>query len=235
MMKYMTRPMHYIPAGVQWYSHLSEASIWKKYADLCDWAYENGLGVQQNSVEAKKWRKIAADNGETTAQGLVGLEAYDERNYSEAYRYLNMAVKSNNEIVKHYLAMVILEGGYGIPNDINRAINLLTEAANQGFAPSQSELGIIYAMGDNVPQNMGYAINLFTKAAEQGDDSAQKNLGIIYKNGNGVPANPQAAVFWFTKASEQGNIQAKSNLADMYRSAHERFRRMCWQRESRST
>ena len=184
---------------------------------MVSYAYENGLGVQQNSVEAQKWRKIAADNGETTAQGLVGLEAYDEKNYAEAYRYLNMAVKSNSEIVKHYLAMVILEGGYSVPNDINRAINLLTEAANQGFAPSQSELGIIYAMGEKVPQNMGYAINLFTKAAEQGDDSAQKNLGIIYKNGNGVPTNPQAAVYWFSKAAEQGNIQAKSNLADMYK------------------
>ena len=185
---------------------------------MVSYAYENGLGVQQNSIESKRWRKIAADNGEQTAQGLVGLDAFDEKNYSEAYRYLNMAVNTDNEIIKHYLAMTILQGGYGIPNDNNRAINLLNEAANQGFVPSQSELGIIYAMGEIVPQNMGYAINLFTKAAEQGDDAAQKNLGIIYKNGNGVPANPQIAVYWFTKASDQGNIQAKANLADMYKS-----------------
>lgn len=63
MMKYMTRPMHYIPAGVQWYSHLSEASIWKEYADLCDWAYENGLGTYFDGYEIQKRQN---DNNSTS-------------------------------------------------------------------------------------------------------------------------------------------------------------------------
>ena len=72
-------------------------------------AYDKGLGVSQNSVEAQRWRRIAADNGEITAQGLVGLEAYDANNYSESYRYLNLAAKSENEVVMYYLALVIKE------------------------------------------------------------------------------------------------------------------------------
>ena len=73
----MTRPMHYIPAGVQWYSHLSEASIWKKYADLLVTYYDSTLKscLEQNHKETLSL-KVSVDIGVDLEALIQEVEAY---------------------------------------------------------------------------------------------------------------------------------------------------------------
>ena len=92
----------------------------------------------------------------------------------------------------------------------------LLQAAEQGYAPAQFNLGNMYANGEGVPENDTEAVKWYRKAAEQGHAGAQFNLGFMYDNGRGVPQNDTEAVKWYRKAAEQGLAQAQVSLGFMY-------------------
>lgn len=84
------------------------------------------------------------------------------------------------------------------------------EAAKQGDASAQYNLGIAYEDGYGVTQDYAQAATWFRKAAEQGDASAQYALGILYYQGQGVTQDYAEACFWITLAARrkiEGNKQ----------------------------
>ena len=92
----------------------------------------------------------------------------------------------------------------------------IRNAAKQGDADEQNNLGLMYVKGNGVPQDYTEAAKWFRKAAEQGLARAQYNLGIIYQIGNGVPQDYAEAIKWYLKAAEQGHADAQNNLGFMY-------------------
>jgi TPR repeat protein len=98
------------------------------------------------------------------------------------------------------------------PNGKER-IRWLTEAARQGYAPAEYELGRIYLYGRGVPADYAQALNWERKAAEQGDPRAQRDLAFMYERGLGVTADPAQAADWNRKAAAQGNTEAQLHLA----------------------
>jgi len=118
-----------------------------------------------------------------------------------------------------------------IPNDVIKKLNFyisqmtklrptdltdISNAAKQGDADAQNNLGLMYVKGNGVPQDYAEAAKWFRKAAEQGFARAQYNLGIIYQTGKGVPQDYAEAVRWYLKAAEQGHADAQNNLGFMY-------------------
>ena len=83
------------------------------------------------------------------------------------------------------------------------------QAAEQGNAQAQFNLGLMYDQGRGVRQNHAQAVQWYRKAAEQGDAEAQLNLGNIYANGRGVRQDYAQAVQWYRKAAEQGVAAAQ--------------------------
>ena len=77
------------------------------------------------------------------------------------------------------------------------------QAAEQGFAAAQYNLGLMYANGQGVHQDDAQAVQWYRKAAEQGYAQAQYNLGVRYDNGRGVRQDYTQAVQWYRKAAEQ--------------------------------
>lgn len=97
--------------------------------------------------------------------------------------------------------------------------------AEQGYAPAQHNLGVLY-----VPQDYAEALRWFLKAAEQGHAPAQSNLGVMYATGQGVLQDDAEAVRWFRKAAEQGDAEAQNNPGAMYatgQAGRRRTRRRC--------
>jgi TPR repeat protein len=92
-------------------------------------------------------------------------------------------------------------------------IRWLTEAANQGYAPAEYELGRIYLYGRGVPSDYSKALVWERKAADQGDPRAQRDLAFMYERGFGVKAEPQEAAAWNRKAAAQGQPDAQLQLA----------------------
>jgi len=103
--------------------------------------------------------------------------------------------------------------GMHVKPDGKESIRLLTEAANQGYAPAEYELGRIYLYGRGIPVDYAQALVWERKAAEQGDPRAQRDLAFMYERGFGVAADPAQAAEWNRKAAMQGNAEAQLHLA----------------------
>ena len=117
-----------------------------------------------------------------------------------------------------YEQAVALIKGDGVPKDEVKGMELLTQAAEEGLAKAQCDLGEMYRDGKGVSQDYAEALRWFRKAAEQGDAFAQKHLGRMYFDGQGVVSRDYAeALKWYRKSAEQGNAQGQNNLGVMYR------------------
>ena len=88
----------------------------------------------------------------------------------------------------------------------------LVEAAENGDAIAQFNLGLCYAEGTGVIQDHTKAAEWYTKSAEQGNANAQNNLGVCYAKGTGVIQDYTKAAEWFTKSAEQGVGQTNLGL-----------------------
>ena len=60
------------------------------------------------------------------------------------------------------------------------------QAAEQGYAEAQFNLGVMYDNGQGAKQDHAEAVRLYREAAEQGCAEAQFILGVMYDNGKGV-------------------------------------------------
>ena len=80
----------------------------------------------------------------------------------------------------------------------------MLQAAEQGNADAQFNLGLMYANGQGVRQDDAQAVQWYRKAAEQGDAQAQLALGLRYATGQGVRQDIVIAKEWFGKACDNG-------------------------------
>ena len=111
---------------------------------------------------------------------------------------------------KHYAA------GIGVPVDYTKAVEYLTQSANQGYAPAETALGSCYALGDGVPLDYSVALEWYRKAAAQGDALAEYCLGFASAHGKGAPKDMNTAIIWWQKAAEQGQVYAQNALGQFY-------------------
>ena len=102
--------------------------------------------------------------------------------------------------------------------DAVEGVKWIRKAAEKGFAPAQSNLGLCYDKGIGVQKDDAEAAKWYLKAAEKGDLAAQNNLGFCYEKGLGVKKDASKAVHWYMRASQQGDSLALTNLGDCLRS-----------------
>jgi hypothetical protein len=81
------------------------------------------------------------------------------------------------------LAILYQEGRY-VPRDELAAIKWSHMAAEQGYAPAEFTLGLLYGRR-GLMQNYAEAVKWYRKAAEQGQAAAMNNLGNLYSSGEG--------------------------------------------------
>ncbi|MBF0127147.1 MAG: sel1 repeat family protein [Magnetococcales bacterium] len=91
------------------------------------------------------------------------------------------------------------------------------DAADQGDAEAQYNLGVMLEKGQGTPRSCAEAAQWYRLAADQGFALAQYNLGVLYLQGTGVPHREREATRWFRKAAEQGFAEAQYNLGVMYK------------------
>ena len=63
--------------------------------------------------------------------------------------------------------------GWGVPKDDKQAVKWYKLAADQGNAPAQFNLGVMYDKGEGLPEDDQQAVNWYRRAAEQGLEDAQ--------------------------------------------------------------
>ena len=179
-----------------------------KESDLRAWAVErtNDLGKvldgRATIVEARRLVHACVDRIEIDPAARRG--------------YLYMPSDAYGCFTRDTSTRGTLGEGRGVPKGDKEAAELYRKAAEQGFAPAQYSLGVMYAEGRGVPKDDKQAVGWFRKSAEQGDAYAQSSLGMMYATGRGVPQDDKEAVRWYRKAAEQGYADAQLTLGWMY-------------------
>ena len=194
--------------------------------------YGAGRGVPQEDIEAViLYRKAASQGGvifytDEEVAGWLGIDPSEfdpipqplpappnQPQSACSGRTTMQGVLVDSDLIQQGVMYTL---GESVPQDDAEAVAWYRKAAEQGYAPAQSNLGFMYDEGKGVPQDDVEAIDWYRKAAEQCSAVAQFNLGVMYTSGEGVLQDDAAAVTWFREAAEQGDVQAQFTLGVMY-------------------
>ena len=95
--------------------------------------YTNGRGVPQDSSEAVRWYRRAAEQGNVVAQNNLGEMYYDgegvRKDFIQGYMWATLAVKQGHEPAKELLETLQKEMS---PNQITEAQRLAREWKAKG-------------------------------------------------------------------------------------------------------
>lgn len=100
-----------------------------------------------------------------------------------------------------WYALSIYRGYGGMAADKPASFGWFQRAAEQGNAPAQNWLGVLYDAGDGVEKNPFEAIKWYRKAALQFEPNGQRNLGVRYAIGQGVARDDAEALKWLLSAA----------------------------------
>ena len=166
--------------------------------------YFQGLGVRRDLDLAIGYLQQATDQGHEYARLLLGVSLNAKGEFSESAKHLQWAADKNEASAQYLLGMMYV-GGRGVPQDINKALQLFRAAHDQNYTAATTKLAQFYYGGlGGLKKNPLEAARLFRLAAEKGEHQAQLLLGEALYNGEGVAANPTEAVSWFIKAANAG-------------------------------
>jgi hypothetical protein len=90
------------------------------------------------------------------------------------------------------------------------------QAAGQGDAAEEYNLGNRYYLGESVTKDLAQAISWYRKAGNHGHAGAQFKLGELFHNGEGVEKDDPQAMSWWRKAGDQGHAGAQFNIGLLY-------------------
>lgn len=133
---------------------------------------------------------------------------------SEQPQSLDQASRSAKQT--HLRAWDYFKGRNGVAQDEKKGVALLRQAAAQGYAPAQSDLGYRYEVGQGVDKDLNESFVWTRKAALQGHALAQCSMGMKYHHGTGVEQDRTEATKWFLKAAAQGHLISQSMVGTAY-------------------
>ncbi len=107
-----------------------------------------------------------------------------------------------------YRAALRYRSGDGVPRDEQRALALLTRAAEGGQPEAQFLLAQAYADGEGVAQEPAWATMWYGRAAAAGHTASQYRLALAYANGVGTVISFVDAYKWATIAAASGHDEA---------------------------
>jgi len=184
-------------------------------------AFQLGLGVDRDLVEAARWFHKAADRGNPEAQCQLGflyhMGSGVPRDDREAFMWFQRAAVENYAPAQFDLSLLLLKG-LGASPDLSQAVHWLMTAAQQNFPPAQTNLGIYYLRGYGVPPDKSEGVRWLRKAAKHHYAPAEFLMGTMYRTPSvsGLKNNPAQAVYWYRKAAQQQYAPAQNNLGFLY-------------------
>ncbi|MBY0239202.1 MAG: sel1 repeat family protein [Burkholderiaceae bacterium] len=142
-----------------------------------------------------------------------GATAYNNRNYTVAYKEIEPLARAGNTDAEHLLGLMYYMGR-GVQQSYKQAMNWHRKAAHKGKADAQYVVGAMYYTGNAVIQDHKQAITWFRKAAEQGHADAQQVLGLMYRyHIGGMPQDNVLAYMLWNLSAAAGNANAVEQRA----------------------
>ncbi|GMR05722.1 MAG: hypothetical protein BMS9Abin25_0297 [Gammaproteobacteria bacterium] len=147
----------------------------------------------------------------TPATWEEGQAAYDEGDFSKAFKIWQVLAKQGDELSQFNLG-VLYSRGEGAEKSGSRAIEWYIRSAEQGYAPAQFNLGAAYLDGSSAVVDKQKAAAWWKIAAEQGFVQAQFNIAGLYCRGIGVSLDTEQCKFWYRRAASNGDTLARKML-----------------------
>lgn len=163
----------------------------------------------------------------------AGLAAYYRGHYEMAmYDFEQRAVVHDDPVAQFCLGFMY-KHGKGVKPDPKKAIEWYTKAADQGYAPAQNDLGVIY---EHIAEQallsgkeagieiLTKALKWFHDAANQGNSTAQFNTALMCQLMASLSTDPtktmelhRKVVSWYEKAASLNYAPAQNELAGIHR------------------
>ncbi len=194
--------------AARWYTFASEQGYASSQVNL-GIMYDDGDGVIQDDKEAVRLFTLAANQGSPNGIWRLALMyIHGEGVPQDDNKGLELTTKAaelNLPEAQHDLGLYYADGQHGVKQDKSIAAQWYRRAAEQGFAGSQVNLGVLYDGGDGVPLNDEEAFKWFTLAANQNQPLGQYYLGTMYEFGEGIDQNFDEAGKWYSTACDNSN------------------------------
>jgi hypothetical protein len=145
----------------------------------------------------------------------LGRALYQNGDFDDSRAVIERSVEQHHPYGQFAMG-VLYDFGYGVTQSATESARWYALAANQGYAPAESNLARDYQTGDGVEQSDELALQWFRSAAEQGHATAERSLGWIYEMGWGIPRDYRQAIYWYERAHDRGDKDATLYLAAMY-------------------
>jgi alpha-mannosidase II/SEL1 protein len=151
------------------------------------------------------------------------MEELDNPNYnsgivdSDLLDYYKMLANKGDAQAQVGLGQLYLQGGRGVPIDIQTAHYYFQKAAENGNALAFGFLGKIFLEErDGVKPDYEKSLEYFYKAAKMKNPVGQSGLGYMYLHGLNVDLDYSEALNWFTLAAEQGWVEGHLYVGIIY-------------------
>ena len=179
----------------------------------------------------------AAGDSKTCNEYLVKGDKKGSRMASETlgviYEYGMDGVKIDNKKAAKYYekagtpkahyrhGILYLNGDIGKQkeSDIAKGMELVSQAADEGYIDAIYTMGYCYETGRNVDSvDHNKAVSYFKQLADNEIASGQFKMGLYYELGDGgLEADSAKAIEYYRKAADQGHGEAMCYLGDFYR------------------
>jgi len=165
-------------------------------------ACEAALAANPDSAEVKTWlaRAYVLAGRRDAARPLLE-DAGAAGNAFATYLLANLVGKTLDRTV---------------PEDPDRAVQLLIAASDAGFAPAEADLGERYEKGDGVAQNFPEALRLYQRASDGGVGLASYKAGSFFAHASGIDLDFGRATELYNRAIAQGEPRGNYGLGEMY-------------------
>ena len=120
------------------------------------WYLDGSNGVAEDSVEAAKWFRKAAEQGHALAQSMLGAMYYAglgvTKDHAEMVKWVSKAAEQGDAEGQFRLGHYYCKG-LGVGEDHAEAVKWFRNSAEQGHVAAQYNLGNMYDTGDGVAQD----------------------------------------------------------------------------------
>ena len=162
-----------------------------------------------------------AQSGDIDAQLELGLEYLDNKDYPNAFKWLNEAASKDHPGAIFMLGC-IYNNGWGVKVDKAKAFELLKKASELGVHGADFLLSSFYLEGEVVKQDTHKAQLLLAKAAVGGVSDAAASLGKMYLTGDYLSEiDHKKAIQWFKEAYRLGDYESACQLLAIYNGAYD--------------
>ena len=172
-----------------------------------------------NIEEALHWYEMAAKLDNNIAmRSMIRLceSRSDDPELKEKSIFWGKVVAAQEGKPEDKLALgVAFLQGNGIEANIEKGINLITEAAELDYIPAQLFIADWYVAEANSQPNAKLAAEWNLRAAMLDNIEAQIRIGKQYAEGRGVPVDPKKATYWLELAAEAGDAKAQYFAGEM--------------------